>query len=1381
MSCQLGILSKVKDVTVLKRYIFPSSTAYDKEDISKLETSGWDNDWGWEDEAQQGAVDKEEDCKEGWLHECEVSVSSLGDLLVVAKDDRLALLQLNYEEGHGEVFTILLKRVLSEFPREMITCVFGLPIISHKRSSEGLPEWTCIVVGFNTGHVRMYSETGTKVLDQMLHNESVVAIKCKTYSPPRYPGSNDLTEELSILYETAIVSIEGFGLFHTLRACKNRAAMAAASGSQELDLPPLNYKKWGLRNQGQAFDHISAGTYIANPFDQLQAASMVGFREQISPVPPTCHVYACAGENPYVGIYHAIDGQSYRLLPNITGIATELISAGAAKLFSWGSNFLRKQEPPKDEKKEKKTKVEAATPVFRRFSVQDKRRLGYSMCLSPCGLVAAVTDSLGRVILLDVARGVIKRMWKGYRNAQVGWMSVKERPSTKPVLRRSAFFLLIYAPKRGLLEVWLADSGSRVGAFNVGKGCRLIYPGCSLLGVNSSTYKLVKGKICQCFLLNADGELLYITIPFHLALSDANSKGAHDRQLMSLAKAVLKEREQEPQAMTTALWESISKLKLTTSLTVIIEKMLATSHITSQTAVDIIDKTIDLVKQRTRQTSSSEKLSEGAETSIDVESRLLLEQCESRKVLIAMHSKLVEYSTQSFDSQVTDISSVQPCGEVASLFQLTIPAFSPKKVAFEADSHLTLSTFLSFCSSQHTALKMHEVRDPTHLVSLGRLLFEPCLEHGVSLNEVIEVTSPLTLTVRFMLNCLLEYYLSLQNPSDSHLPLLEDIISTLRQVDVTQETEEPSDRSPSPVTTCDDLTPALKFDQQAAPFPPQSDAPWWAYIKDTCEASSSLKSYIHIAAACRSICIKATEQLTTELPDSSDDLEGIPGEDKAKDSPWEHLSVDVTMWNVSLSQLEEIIALNNLLRYQRKLPSKEIGSNSQIVTVQQIKTGHRGLIGELVGRWCVANMFCPEEHRVGTTPTGSEESSKPEGSSHMGLYKKAIETFPLSLSSDNINANACWEYMSEWNKGIESLYNFKFALKYLRSIENGCLRHGICYMMWATYLMKRISGLVLLIEKVGKAPKDRLIKKELEMDTATATEFIGVVCDFMEIFLQANCDFGEALLYKEENLWSEHMTGHSLVQMACQQKESNYRLLKHHSLLMNLVSALLVFGMKSVKIMSLFDHNGSKAFFTDLSSHPYLPVEGKDEAVTAYRKDFFCRILRHSVQSLPEWDLLAIPGGLINIDKESDAAKWPVIVMELADSFSLDTDNLRRFYIETLVVYGHDTLALEVLPLMSDPKPAYEAMLDVCCQRFSHYMFEANEETLGEITSSATPLLLNWLNEKQNPSKHEAELVSKTVTMANTNRLLLQIMKGLQASRSYEFAQELYQLTLNLT
>lgn len=50
---------------------------------------------------------------------------------------------------------------------------------------------------------------------------------------------------------------------------------------------------------------------------------------------------------------------------------------------------------------------------FFRFGLPDSRRHGERICLSPCNTLAAVTDEFGRVILLDVTRGLAVRMWKG--------------------------------------------------------------------------------------------------------------------------------------------------------------------------------------------------------------------------------------------------------------------------------------------------------------------------------------------------------------------------------------------------------------------------------------------------------------------------------------------------------------------------------------------------------------------------------------------------------------------------------------------------------------------------------------------------------------------------------------------------------------------------------------------------------------------------------------------------------------------------------------------------------------------------------------------------------------------------------------------------------
>lgn len=82
-------------------------------------------------------------------------------------------------------------------------------------------------------------------------------------------------------------------------------------------------------------------------------------------------------------------------------------------------------------------------------------------------------DDYGRVLLLDALEFVVVRMWKGYRNAQCGWIEVVEEDALEGDSRKrgsgedgkgavrgearrcaqTALCLCIFAPRRGILEV----------------------------------------------------------------------------------------------------------------------------------------------------------------------------------------------------------------------------------------------------------------------------------------------------------------------------------------------------------------------------------------------------------------------------------------------------------------------------------------------------------------------------------------------------------------------------------------------------------------------------------------------------------------------------------------------------------------------------------------------------------------------------------------------------------------------------------------------------------------------------------------------------------------------------------------------------------------
>ncbi len=110
-------------------------------------------------------------------------------------------------------------------------------------------------------------------------------------------------------------------------------------------------------------------------------------------------------------------------------------------------------------------------------ALADSPRSFLTLALEPRRRWLAVTDSLGRVALLEPKSLVLLRLWKGYRDAQCGWT---DAAAANCVCEAggctTASLLVIYAPRRGLIEVWRAPSGGRVYACNVGADCVLAAP-----------------------------------------------------------------------------------------------------------------------------------------------------------------------------------------------------------------------------------------------------------------------------------------------------------------------------------------------------------------------------------------------------------------------------------------------------------------------------------------------------------------------------------------------------------------------------------------------------------------------------------------------------------------------------------------------------------------------------------------------------------------------------------------------------------------------------------------------------------------------------------------------------------------------------------------
>ena len=109
----------------------------------------------------------------------------------------------------------------------------------------------------------------------------------------------------------------------------------------------------------------------------------------------------------------------------------------------------------------------------------------------------AATDSLGRVMLLEPRSLVCLTIFKGYRDAQIAWAYAPPRTpadgggggasngaadggdgvgGASVASGAQGALLVIYAPRRGLLEAWRIPNRQRVFACNAGHDCMLLSP-----------------------------------------------------------------------------------------------------------------------------------------------------------------------------------------------------------------------------------------------------------------------------------------------------------------------------------------------------------------------------------------------------------------------------------------------------------------------------------------------------------------------------------------------------------------------------------------------------------------------------------------------------------------------------------------------------------------------------------------------------------------------------------------------------------------------------------------------------------------------------------------------------------------------------------------
>ncbi|ORE06407.1 hypothetical protein BCV72DRAFT_305598 [Rhizopus microsporus var. microsporus] len=494
----------------------------------KEETDGWDKDWSWgaEEDSTSNRTELTTRSPSPNILSKDYLISSSGDgrTLVLAYRTKFIVVQVNSEGEYSAIGQNL------GSSGELITSVLCLPLfVPSTRSTQNY-----VMCGYNTGWIRVFSESGVLLTEQQLETTPVLTIKMRTPPPTfKVPAHSQLKEDedITILFEgNRVVSIDGQSLWLVLRVCDGQRESGIDASRMHT---AFQYKKWELQHQDQVIQGPSPTHSWIPKFSNSNTTLTHALLDASTR-------YIAVGAYPMLSYYATADSSSSL---SAASMATYVMSRVTSPVFSfakswWGSsanntaNQKRAGTPYVPNIPHPPTNIEPATPIPAVLVANDSFRqinqiyMGPPSTSSQRHTLAATSDALGRVILWDVLEGEMIRMWKGVRDATCGWVEVFEHelyqqplPSGVPKVLQ---FLVIHSSKRGILKIFQMRHGKQVGAFHVGPGWQLISCareplGSSMVSIDrrkkaKGTERCEYGLLSNCLLVGPDGDVRKIKV-----------------------------------------------------------------------------------------------------------------------------------------------------------------------------------------------------------------------------------------------------------------------------------------------------------------------------------------------------------------------------------------------------------------------------------------------------------------------------------------------------------------------------------------------------------------------------------------------------------------------------------------------------------------------------------------------------------------------------------------------------------------------------------------------------------------------------------------------------------------------------------------------------
>eukprot|EP01135_Chromosphaera_perkinsii_P005388 Nk52_evm69s343 gene=Nk52_evmTU69s343 len=1404
-----------------------------------------------------------------WFRDCLFSVSPGCDCMAIFTSEKFAVIHISRREQSGQTHSghsdgKANSRSSAEFSMvgepicagegETIEDIACIPIVLRERRVGGgrggggqVYSRTCIIVGYSTGYIRVFSEDGHLLMTRLFHKTPVKKLKITSVAPEDYfrdivddkmefatdgspiTGKNggstttrtrtrqrvadfqDINEtslqmegisednqpSLVVLFEDACAFIDGLSLYGCMRSCISqleRRHHESLEMAVEISAPPLNYKKYEFLHQDDTQDILYCGPLKTSLFDALK----VGVRAQ----PQVAQKYITVGCYPMIGYYTVSLNEvaSFSAVDLGITVASKLTSAVFSLAKSWWSGGDEEQSHAGTEEQATDVVIEKPVPVEMNFGINDKRRRITSIISDPTNELAVTTDMFGRVLLLDTKEMLLLRMWKGYRDAQCGWIESLEElgnedgkdssdsnrgkekavttttygPQTnkktgpskkKSKVRRRACFLVIFAPRRGIVEIWSPRLSRRVDAFNVGPSCVLLYAGfkssyvplTSLIkNKHSDNVTADKCKLARCFLMRENGSVQDICVPFHCSLSDDHGAKARDLHLVHkmtesmrklVAQGAFSNAKVDEQAVSVAkskIDKFMDEMASPESLLRAIDSFLVTgipSSFIKSSTLGVREKIVA-------------RLPEGYETMPKFSK--MVPMIGLRVHMLDSFSKFDSYQSKANTLEVErkefclDILDLETKEEPQAYVRL-LNQMNRKVCSVVGNSDLEGKSCEDFCSignifgtpancstyvsclgcvndigkvaGENYVLQLKPDLPEEVLLGLGSLLFTPIVSKTLTLKEYCNALKDSGVIVLEMFKLFVKWFFTVGSDSvDGQkflllmccAPYFERLYGLLDFL----------------LGSCLDIMAALDV------------------LGNVLGATTPIG---HGKAVILGLVVRSV-------------LGKLNLKESGVVSKWNilvHRVIDVNVLSLHLSNsciADNMLTINNILV---KRDAEE--ENDQYlaivgVTIPRVLALH--LVNQNSNPFKLESWF---EDKI------DEEDQE--------MWKKSnailLQHFRFYCNRDTIAVHCALELFFRWSKNREaSISALDHAVAYVEVVEDKHLQLSLCLYLWKQYAAPICFELLTLVDKVRKCPKDRLCRKAVDMGNDIMPQVLNIFRKILSLIrngtepkevkspplrerkssadpVVASFYLAESNLPNTEDLrrrwvWEDRVC--TLKNYAVDRIHSfcgkvisgsvDGRMLETHINICDVLIIVFLLDLRNSKPSDLFDSALKGAFFKTLLWPHNLAKAECSETVSQARTTFLLRA--------------------VSMARNPDVANR---VFSLVASFKLPDDVFRRRYVCTLFELGRDSLAEEQYLLVKDKDKLPEALVDVAGRRLYKNLVhesasaEADLDDVSRLPADVYEWIMNYGIEMRSNTKNSVP--TAMTTLANTKALLL--------------------------